>query len=63
MRVFKVLAVTHILAFLLPVALFALAFGWLVAAPAIEAGPLIFTCISEPRADGLTVYGCFGAWK
>lgn len=63
MRVFKVLAVSHLVAFLLPVVLFVIAFGPLVAAPAIQAGPVIFTCVSERQVDGSTVYGCFGAWK
>lgn len=63
MRVLKVLLVTHLLAFLLPIVLFLVAFGPLAAAPAIHVGPFIGTCIEERQMDGSTVYGCFGAWK
>lgn len=63
MRVLKVLLATHLLAFLLPILLFVIAFGPLVAAPAVEVGPFIGTCIADKQMDGSTVYGCFGAWK
>lgn len=63
MRVLKVLFVTHLVAFILPVILFVLAFGPLVASPPLEIGPLIFTCDTLPTADGSAVYGCYGAIK
>lgn len=59
LRLIRVLAVTHLVAFLLPVLLFAASFGWFVAEPAVELGPLVFTCSVQIVGDGSEVQGCF----
>ena len=58
-----ILVTTHLLAMLLPLAVFFAAFGWLVAEPPVEIGPLIFTCEVQPLSDGSELAGCYWATR